>query len=69
MPVSDGCEPTNDEDADLIGNVATGHGEIGAFDETFEGQEKAVDLFEDENLSQQAADRLKLYQTGKPFRR
>ena len=64
-----GCELTSYQDADLVEDLAAAHAELREFEEAVKWQEKAVALFENENLALQAPERLEMYKTNKPFRR
>jgi WD40 repeat protein/tRNA A-37 threonylcarbamoyl transferase component Bud32/Flp pilus assembly protein TadD len=64
------CELTNWKDAQYIDTLAAAYAEIGDFDSAVKQQKKAIDLLTEEEEGPRAdmEERLKLYQSGKPYR-
>jgi tetratricopeptide (TPR) repeat protein len=64
------CELTDWKKAHYVGTLAAAYAETGDFDSAVEWQRKAIDLLteEEEELRADFEERLKLYQSGKPYR-
>jgi len=64
------CELTNWKNARYVGTLAAAYAETGDFDSAVKWQKKAIDLLteEEEELHADFEERLKLYQSGKPYR-
>jgi tetratricopeptide (TPR) repeat protein len=64
------CELTNWKKAHYVGTLAAAYAETGDFDSAIKWQKKAIDLLteEEEELHADFEERLKLYQSGKPYR-
>jgi tetratricopeptide (TPR) repeat protein len=64
------CELTNFKKTRYIGTLAAAYAETGDFDSAVKWQKKAIDLLTEkqEYLSADFEERLKLYQSGKPYR-
>ncbi len=67
---SKACELTNFKKAHYVGTLAAAYAEAGDFDSAVKQQKKAIDLLtaEEEYLRADFEERLKLYQSGKPYR-
>ncbi len=66
---SKACELTNWKKAHYVGTLAAAYAEAGDFDSAVKWQKKAIDLLtEEEELRADFEERLKLYQSGKPYR-
>ncbi|MFC1636684.1 hypothetical protein ACFL5Z_17790, partial [Planctomycetota bacterium] len=67
---SKASELTNFKKAHYVGTLAAAYAEAGDFDSAVEWQKKAIDLLteEEEGLRADFEERLKLYQSGKPYR-
>jgi len=63
-------ELTNWKNAHYVGTLAAAYAETGDFDSAVKQQKKAIDLLteEEEELRADFEERLKLYQSGKPYR-
>jgi tetratricopeptide (TPR) repeat protein len=63
-------ELTNWKKAHYVGNLAAAYAEAGDFKSAVKWQKKAIDLLtgEEEQLRADFEERLKLYQSGKPYR-
>jgi tetratricopeptide (TPR) repeat protein len=64
------CELTNFKKAHYVGTLAAAYAEAGDFDAAIKRQKRAIDLLtkEEEELRSDFEERLKLYQSGKPYR-
>jgi len=64
------CELTNWKKAHYVGTLAAAYAETGDFDSAVKRQKKAIDLLtkEEEELRADFEERLKLYESGKPYR-
>ena len=65
------CEQTNWKNADHVNTLAAAYAEVGDFDSAVKWQKEAVNLLTEKEPSNQHAEfeeRLKLYQSGKPYR-
>ena len=64
------CELTNFKKAHYVGTLAAAYAETGDFKSAVKWQKKAIDLLteEEEQLRADFEERLKLYQSGKPYR-
>jgi tetratricopeptide (TPR) repeat protein len=64
------CELTNWENAAFVDTLAAAYAESGDFDSAVKQQRKAIELLseEDEGPRADMEERLKLYQSGKPYR-
>ena len=64
------CELTNWKKARYVGTLAAAYAETGDFDSAVKWQEEAIDLLtgEEEELRADFEERLKIYQSGKPYR-
>ncbi len=64
------CELTDFKKARYVGTLAAAYGETGDFDSAVMWQKKAIDSLtkEEEELRADFEERLKLYQSGKPYR-
>ncbi len=67
---SKASELTNFKKAHYVGTLAAAYAEAGDFDSAVKRQKKAIDLLteEEEELRADFEERLKLYQSGKPYR-
>jgi WD40 repeat protein/tetratricopeptide (TPR) repeat protein len=67
---SKACELTNWKKAHYVGTLAAAYAEAGDFDSAVKRQKKAIDLLteQEEGLRADFEERLKLYQSGKPYR-
>jgi len=67
---SKACELTNWKKAHYVGTLAAAYAETGDFDSAVKQQKKAIDLLteEEEELRTDFEERLKLFQSGKPYR-
>ena len=67
---SKACELTNFKKARYVGTLAAAYAETGDFDSAVKQQKKAIDLLTEkqEYLRADFEERLKLYQSGKPYR-
>ena len=64
------CELTDWKKVGYVGILAAAYAEAGDFDAAVERQKKAIDLLteDQEELRADFEERLKLYQSGKPYR-
>ena len=64
------CELTNWKNARYVGTLAAAHAEAGDFDSAVKRQKEAADLLteQEEELRGDFQKRLKLYQSGNPYR-
>lgn len=65
------CEQTNWKNADYVNTLAAAYAEVGDFDSAVKWQKEAINLLTEKESSDWQAGfegRLKLYQSGKPFR-
>jgi tetratricopeptide (TPR) repeat protein len=67
---SKACELTNWKKAHYVGTLAAAYAETGDFKSAVKRQKKAIDLMtgDEEELRADFEERLKLYQSGKPYR-
>jgi tetratricopeptide (TPR) repeat protein len=67
---SKACELTNFKKAHYVGTLAAAYAETGDYDSAVKWQKKAIDLLTEkqEYLRADFEERLKLYQSGKPYR-
>ena len=64
------CELTNFKKANYVGTLAAAYAEAGDFDAAKKWQKNAIDLLTEkqQHLRPDFEERLKLYQSGKPYR-
>jgi WD40 repeat protein len=65
------CEVTNWKNADYVNTLAAAYAEVGDFDSAVKWQKEAINLLtekEPSNWQAEFEERLKLYQSGKPYR-
>ncbi len=61
------CELTEWKDASDLGTLATAYGEAGDFEKAVAFQQKALELYEDDEDKQKGRERLELYLVKKPY--
>ncbi len=62
------CEMRDWKDPNSIDTLAAAYAEAGEFGKAIDMQEKANDLYSDDEDRQKGNDRLALYREGKPYR-